>query len=509
MIRRKKVDTKLEEVLITGLITSNKFCQEFLGIVKPDWLKSPYAKVLFTWVKDYYETYKEAPGRNIQGVFLSKKDNLPEDKADMVAEYLEVLSDNWEQLTGFNENFEIDRCTGFVKKASIQNLTDNLNGLLQVGDLTRAQNLIADFRSVAAATSEWSDLLGEDFVRDSFSREEDILLTLPGAVGDLFGGLKRKWLVGIMAPMKRGKTWWLNEFLWAGLVSNLKVAFISGEMEKGQIAMRFYKSLTGLPEGDGPQNVLVPIMDCFRNQTGECRSSSRKGCGDLLNEEGQVRRYNSEIDHKVCTVCRDQNNKAFKPAVWYYEENRVPISFLNTNRKIKSFRRMYNYGGAYVLSYPIGTANVRDIEGALDRLEYEKDFIPDIVIIDYADILKKEFAAAQGRDAINDTWKAMKSLAQKRNILVVTATQGNRSSLDRSTIQATDTSEDIRKLAHVDAMGGLSQTVVEKRRGIMRFGLLMHRDKHFDSFTQTLVLQQPRIGAFHLDSCPYFNAGVN
>jgi len=43
--------------------------------------------------------------------------------------------------------------------------------------------------------------------------EENTLFSFDGPINDLIGPLKRGWLLGIMAPMKRGKSFWLAEIM--------------------------------------------------------------------------------------------------------------------------------------------------------------------------------------------------------------------------------------------------------------------------------------------------------
>jgi hypothetical protein len=59
-------------------------------------------------------------------------------------------------------------------------------------------------------------------------------------------------------------------------------------------------------------------------------------------------------------------------------------------------------------------------------------------------------------------------------------------------------SEDIRKLAHVDAMFTLNQTPEEKRIGLIRMGIAAHRHRESNLFnevyiTQNLAMSQPLI----------------
>jgi replicative DNA helicase len=176
-------------------------------------------------------------------------------------------------------------------------------------------------------------------------------------------------------------------------------------------------------------------------------------------------------------------------------------------KKAKGMATMYGKDMFRVLSYPIGTANLGDIKNDLEVLEYSEDFIPDVVIVDYADILKPENTSLVGREAINETWKGLKSLAQDRHCLVVTATQANRESIGKKNVRQTHVSEDIRKLAHVDIFGVLNQTAKEKRKGVIRIGIIARRHGESDEGVQALAIQSLQIGQPFLDDV-YFRGEI-
>jgi hypothetical protein len=72
--------------------------------------------------------------------------------------------------------------------------------------------------------------------------------------------------------------------------------------------------------------------------------------------------------------------------------------------------------------------------------------------------------------------------------------------MDKKNVIASDTAEDIRKIAHVDAMFSLNQVAEEKKSGIMRLGVVAHRWKDFNELEHVTVLQQLQTGQVLLDS---------
>jgi hypothetical protein len=156
-------------------------------------------------------------------------------------------------------------------------------------------------------------------------------------------------------------------------------------------------------------------------------------------------------------------------------------------------RRGVRFGSLYgkylrIKEYPAYSATLDDIERDLDILERIDGFNFEVVGIDYADILA-DGAGKNERERLDSIWKKLKRLAASRDVLVITASQTNRSAITKTSISQIDTAEDIRKIAHVDAMIGLNQTPTEKENGIMRLNVIAHRHHVFHKNKQVIVEQ--------------------
>jgi hypothetical protein len=85
-------------------------------------------------------------------------------------------------------------------------------------------------------------------------------------------------------------------------------------------------------------------------------------------------------------------------------------------------------------------------------------------------------------------------------MLWATGTQSSRKSIYKKNVMQDDTSEDIRKLAHVNAMFSLNQTETEELLGIMRVGVTVHRHKKSSERKNVIVLGNLSVGQPILDS---------
>lgn len=133
-------------------------------------------------------------------------------------------------------------------------------------------------------------------------------------------------------------------------------------------------------------------------------------------------------------------------------------------------------------------------------IEYLHDFIPDIIVVDYADILKPEDRTGDGFEKEDRTWIALSQMAMERNALVVAPTQVTKAGQEAKQQAIKHQARWVGKLGHVDVMLALNQTEKEQRKGLMRVSILAHRHKKFSPSHNCYVLQNLDLGQPHLDS---------
>jgi len=498
---RRSVSSDIEKQLITGIIVSDQICGELYRILKLDYLQLDYAKIITGWVFDYYKKYKIAPYENIQSIYNIEKVNLKEAETELVSTFLFKLSERFKQKEEFNEDYLLNKILQYVKERSLVITSQRIIDYVQAGKPDEAEKELREYKKVARAVGGFVNPFEKEFVEsviENYTKPEEerteYLYRLPGQLGEFIGHFETSWLIAFEGPMKRGKTWWLQELALQAILEHLKVMFISLEMNSYGITKRFYQIITNA--GDKPE-YLYPIFDCYKNQIGSCKEAKRKGVGSIIQEKNEQPEFNDFPNHIVCTECR--GTIKFKPTQWYNKVDKSTIFNSKIAQAVEGFSKMYG-NRLRIKAYPAYSATIGDIKNDLDNLETIDDFIPHVIIIDYADILAPENPKSEGREKHDETWKMLKNLASSRNCLVITATQSNRATLEKKNVKASDVSEDIRKVAHVDAMFSLNQTPTEKKAGVMRIGVVAHRWKDFHELDHVIVLQQVGTGQVMLDS---------
>jgi len=497
-IRRYSVDDDIEKRIVIGLIVSDEFCTSIQKMIKMQYFQIDYAKIVAGWVQEYFKLYKKSPGKDIQTVYRAEKASLNEVDANLIGKFLNNLSEFYENGPAFNHEYLLDQSRNYFRDRSLSILSEKVQAELMRGRIDQAEKEVKNFSRVVKELGTWFNPFDKSEIHKIFSSENDFLLRLPDELGKLAGDLEREWLVAFMGPMKRGKSFMLQEFTVQALSNRLKVVFFSLEMSKRELSKRIHKRLTGLADKTGP--VSWPVFDCERNQDNTCNRPERtcskgvKAPGEIITDPKEVKNY------KPCVVCRpkdqgDFDNKEYRQAVWrIWKDQKEPVDSKTVLKKARDFERLYG-DNLRVKAYPSFAASFDDIISDLDDLWYTESFAPDVICIDSVDIMAPQGGSHLSERGQSDwSWKRAKGLAGERHCLVATVLQSNRASITQKSVQQENTSEDIRKLAHVDIMFGLNQTPEEKIKGILRVSTVAHRHEGFQFGKDVMILQSLELG---------------
>lgn len=494
---RKVVTSSVEKQIITAMIISTNFLSNTAPIIELDFFTNEYAKSVAKWILDYFAIYKKAPELNIQKIYEANKDNLDKGTSELVASFLSKLSSEFVEGQGINDEYIRQNALKYFDYRDMEVRCTKVQGLLAQGLQDEAREVMNSNKTLQQLTSGWESPFSRQAIISTFEEDnERIIFTMPGKMGDMIGPIKRGYLIGILGAFKKGKSWLEQEFAIQALTERAKTAFFSLEMGITECRMRLYNRILG-NNVDG--EFLIPVFDCKSNQLGLCTDPNRTNDVTLRNSIKDPLTYKE--GYAPCTFCRDRKKTLYLPETYF---NKITVPKITMKQRIKgveSFEKMYGNNMFYKV-YPRFSAGVDDIRRDLDILEQRENFIPDVVVVDYADILKpsKHLAKADPRHGIDDIWKNLAALASERQVAVITASQGNRSSLKKVQKEESDLAEWIGKLGHVDIFGAINQTDIEKKKGVMRFSLLAHRHKEFNPRDNVIILQHLPTGQALLDS---------
>jgi hypothetical protein len=245
-IRESKRGGEEREVLI-GMIVDRDVLGTVSSKYTPGMFGSRWANVIGKWCVDYFKKYHKAPYKQIASIFQTWSEEKERDKetVDLIERFLNALSDQYRSARSeINPQYIIDKSGKYFQRVQLEKLKEDLEEELDAGNLEDAHNLIHKYRPVAIGAGVNSYLINDmESVRVSLSnkKETQVLLKYPDALGDFFGDtFERDSFVSFEGPEKRGKSFWLFDVVWRTMLEKRKVALFSvGDMSKNQVIRRF------------------------------------------------------------------------------------------------------------------------------------------------------------------------------------------------------------------------------------------------------------------------------
>lgn len=139
----------------------------------------------------------------------------------------------------------------------------------------------------------------------------------------------------------------------------------------------------------------------------------------------------------------------------------------DTNSKVK--------GRLFIKEFPTKTATVQTIRAYIQRLRATRDFFPDVVVVDYADLLRGSRQYGDKRFELEGVYEELRALAQELNVVMVTADQTNRSGLDMEIVTISQIGESYAKATVCDVIFTISRRADDKQTNSGRLLLAKSR----------------------------------
>lgn len=435
----KKYQASEERTILTAMIVSSEVLDRIGRNVKLDEkpFRDKWSNLVAKWCLEYWRTYGRSPRRAIETQFSRfAQATKDQDTVELLESFLASLSDDYKnQARETNVQYVVDLAAGLFKKVQLERMAESIEAALEQNDADAAELAVTGYQKIEFAATDWINPFDHDTIREALvTKEDSTLVQFKGALGEfLNAAFERDAFISFAGPEKRGKSYWLGEVTWQALRQRRRVLhYTVGDMSKNQLMRRLLVRAARRP---------------LRSQTIEkpTRIRKKEGVASLVTESIELKRLSTAAATEAMDAVMTKT-AAKKPRL-----------------KIKCAES--------------STISASDIERDIADLAKE-DWVPDVVVIDYADILEPE-PHAKGwdyRHQINETWKVLRRISQRYHILVVTATQTAATSYDTNRIKKGDFSEDKRKAAHVTGMIGINQTSDEKKLGIYRLNWIFLRD---------------------------------
>lgn len=504
-----QAEHNIERKILIASLTSQDYLKRTREEIQPNLMKSEMASMLMILALDFYDTHGIPAKNNIDDIYFEKVKTgiIPKALAEEIEQdILPGLSEEF-IAEGVDVEYMVPATIKYFKGLKLQKIKNEIDILLEQGEIEEAENRIIHYKSTQEDTS--SLILNKpevkEAVRKAFESVYEPILEYSGALGKFWNNqMTRGSFVAFLSPEKRGKTMLLMDAVLRGAKQGKKVAlFQAGDMSEAQMLRRMVLNLSKKTDReDYAGKQYIPVKDCIRNQLNLCSKELRESVSGALEHKGwdenEIRKeinyedivdaYKTDREYKVCYNCSDFN-KIHLGSVFVTREDIKLITpkqaeavvekwFIKNNRQVR------------MSTHPNDSLSVSGMKQILNTWEAKDGFIPDIIVVDYADLLlpstKMEFRHQQ-----NQIWKELRGLNQELNCLLITATQSDAKSYEKDTLSLANFSEDKRKFAHCTFFAGLNMDTKgrEKRLGILRINELIARESSFDAGKQVYVLQ--------------------
>jgi len=493
MIKKKVLDSsKVERTIIQQMILNTDFLSRISKVFEPNCLKMNYVNTLAEICIDYYKEYKKAPGKNIQTLY----DNIVRidpDSKELIKTFLISINNeiqNTPEDKLHNTEFYLQEATNHLTHLRHMRFKEDHDNAIAEKNYVRAEALMKGFKSVSHQIKKSRDALSDkQFAIDAYEADKsEILFTLPGALGEMIGPIRRGGYYSIQAGTGVGKSWMGAWVAANSATSGCETAFTPLEMTSEQANLRFQHILLGKCLYKEKNDIIYsPVWDCLHNLTGEClrgydaiaikKEVDNQKQSKFNKNKKQKNEYiiptSNQFDqyknHTTCTLCMGRppisSALGFKPSTWY---QKIKVDYATPEKSVNLIdvfdKTNQLTAGIHINSFPRETLSVSDYSAYLHNLYHYENILIDVAIPDYANEMKKEKRTE--KESIDHIHGGLKSLAQERNIAIISPNQENDDGLAYGS----------RKSLHlIDGGIRITQTNQEKARGYFKVESLKQR----------------------------------
>lgn len=393
----------------------------------------------------YYDDFKEAPRDNFSDLFKEREDSINEDLHKKCLNIFNILND----ITGSNGDYILQRINDAIYHFQLEEAS------IEFASLVKGQNYNGAVAAILKAIKQqkvvedpyYSYFTDKSFIEERISDKRYIMKTKIEMLDTIIGGFQTNWLVTCLGATKAGKTWMLIELALVGVWQGLNILFVSLEMGKAQIDERL--------------DMAVGFM-----------TSNPNGEAEVLRKVGDD--Y-IKVNEKISSI---------------YEIDKV-IKARNKYKKISD-------GHLEVVAFNRGRLNYLDIDRILDELEEKKGLFFDAVVVDYLGIMKETAPGQNKKEKISENSIGLKEIAGTRNMLAISAMQGNRKAMSAKIFKSNLVADDIDTIFNSDLVLAICQTDIEEKESKARIYIANYR--HGKQHGSVGIYRDLSIGQFSIDN---------
>lgn len=437
----------LEENVLTILCWHPVHAPDLTLRLRPELFSSRTYRRIAETAFEYIAKYSQPPGRHLPDLMEDALRKGEEGK--LLNQTIDAMDRLYKEIQADYVMAEIDH---FVRKREMTMALEAASEALQQDDLQKAQDALYEQNVITSPHTPGIWLTDAPRMLSVLDQHDDDFISCGvDALDDRGVHLEPKTMTVLIAPPKRGKSWWLIEVGKRALMHGKSVLHITLENSEQLTARRYMQALFSMTK-DKAQQIRSAVF--------------------IKDEQGYP-------------VSVDFNNRMTEG--------------LKTTPRARLARRLRGFSTRarfLIKEFPTATLSIPSLNAYLDVLSRQHNFRPDVLLIDYPDLMAID--KNNLRVALGQTFQQLRGIFVARNIAGATVTQGGRVASTAHTVTSNMVAEDFSKIATADTILTYSQSMEERRAGIARIMVAEARDAE-DKWIAA-ISQNYATGQFCLDS---------
>jgi len=197
----------------------------------------------------------------------------------------------------------------------------------------------------------------------------------------------------------------------------------------------------------------------------------------LVNQGARSLLDGKNVLYISCEMSEDKIGNRFDSVLTLLKNSKLkePATQLKLHERLGIIKDKIQ-GRLIIKEYPTGTINVNHIRALLMQLSLHQNFKPDLIIVDYLELLRPNRIIDAEYLAQQRIAEELRGLAMEHKCLVWTASQANRMGRKVSIITDAELGDSFGKIRPVDFAISLNQTQEEHDNGQLRVYVMKARD---------------------------------
>jgi replicative DNA helicase len=151
----------------------------------------------------------------------------------------------------------------------------------------------------------------------------------------------------------------------------------------------------------------------------------------------------------------------------------IPVDQISLHRKTIEREVEKLPGHILIKEFPSGKTTLDQVEQHIESLRMQDNFVPDVIFIDYIDLMKN--SARDRLEGTEDIYTSVRGLARELQLPIVTPSQANRSGAKSEIIEGDNIAGSYSKLMIGDIVLSLARNRKDKLEGVGRWHIMKNR----------------------------------